>query len=190
MYWSWILTAVGVFGLYLAGSKRWQGWAVGLGAQVLWFSYAIATKQYGFIISAFAYGFVYARNLRKWQIAQQSAGEPEEWPSQKALQKHSVMLPLEWVLTNYVPGSAEYALNSADSWTWDDEHRDLMGNDFEAMTALIGSIMLNGMQEPVLLGDDRRVWNGHHRIVAAKELGMTRIPVAFVAAIRETEQAG
>jgi hypothetical protein len=69
--WSWILTAVGVFGLYLAGSKRWQGWAVGLSAQVLWLAYAISTKQYGFIVSAFAYGTVYARNLHKWQLGNQ-----------------------------------------------------------------------------------------------------------------------
>lgn len=70
--WSWVLTAVGVTGLFLAGSKRSVGWAIGLGAQVLWLAYAITTKQYGFVISAFAYGWVYARNLRKWK-ADQSA---------------------------------------------------------------------------------------------------------------------
>ena len=68
MLWSWILTAVGVTGLFLAGSRRSAGWAIGLGAQVLWLVYAITTKQYGFVVSAFAYGFVYARNLRKWKV--------------------------------------------------------------------------------------------------------------------------
>jgi hypothetical protein len=34
-YWSWLLTAVGVLGLWLAGSGRKLGWAVGLGAQGL-----------------------------------------------------------------------------------------------------------------------------------------------------------
>lgn len=67
MWWSWVLTAVGVTGLFLAGSRRTVGWAIGFGAQVLWFAYAITTHQYGFIVSAFAYGWVYARNLRKWK---------------------------------------------------------------------------------------------------------------------------
>jgi hypothetical protein len=68
-FWSWTLTAVGVTGLYLAGKKIWWAWYVGLGAQVLWIAYAIATKQYGFIFSALAYGFVYLKNGRAWQKA-------------------------------------------------------------------------------------------------------------------------
>lgn len=65
-YWSWLLTAVGVFGLYLAGRRSPWGWAVGLGAQALWLAYALATEQWGFIFSALAYGWVYARNFRAW----------------------------------------------------------------------------------------------------------------------------
>lgn len=65
--WSWILTAVGVFGLWLAGRKSPWGWAVGLGAQVLWLSYALTTRQYGFVVSAFAYGWVYLKNFRAWR---------------------------------------------------------------------------------------------------------------------------
>lgn len=66
--WSWVLTFVGVLGLYLAGSKNKLGWIIGLSAQILWIVFAISTKQYGFIVSAFAYGFVYARNWRRWNI--------------------------------------------------------------------------------------------------------------------------
>lgn len=66
-WWSWLLTIVGVFGLYVSGSKRAWGWAVGIGAQVLWFSYAIATEQYGFIVSCLAYGWVYTRNYLSWR---------------------------------------------------------------------------------------------------------------------------
>lgn len=65
--WSWVLTVVGVTGLLLAGSKRKVGWAIGLGAQVLWLAYALATEQYGFIVSAFAYGAVYTRNWLAWR---------------------------------------------------------------------------------------------------------------------------
>ena len=65
-YWSYLLTAVGIFGIYLAGRKNLYGWAVGLGAQVLWIAYAVSTEQWGFIVSAFAYGSVYARNWSRW----------------------------------------------------------------------------------------------------------------------------
>ena len=64
--WPWILTAVGVTSLYLAGRKVWWAWFVGLGAQILWLVYAIASYQYGFIVSAFAYGWVYAKNAKAW----------------------------------------------------------------------------------------------------------------------------
>jgi hypothetical protein len=65
-YWSWILTAVGVFGIWLSGRKSRWGWAVGLGAQFLWLAYAIATQQWGFLVSCVAYGTVYARNFVRW----------------------------------------------------------------------------------------------------------------------------
>jgi hypothetical protein len=64
--WSWTLTAIGVTGLYLAGRRSWTGWAIGLAAQTLWLTYAIVTRQWGFIVSALAYGAVYTRNLRAW----------------------------------------------------------------------------------------------------------------------------
>jgi hypothetical protein len=66
-YWSYLLTAVGVFGLYLAGRKDRRGWMVGIGAQVLWVAYAVSTHQWGFLVSAGAYGWVYARNAHAWK---------------------------------------------------------------------------------------------------------------------------
>lgn len=44
-WWSYLLAAVGIFGLWLAGRKRAIGWAVGLFAQVLWIAYALVTRQ-------------------------------------------------------------------------------------------------------------------------------------------------
>lgn len=67
MLWSWILTAGGVFGLWLAGRRNVWGWAVGLAMQMLWVAYAVATVQWGFIVSALAYGTVYARNWIRWR---------------------------------------------------------------------------------------------------------------------------
>lgn len=66
-WWSWLLMAVGVTGLYFAGRKRALGWGIGFGAQVLWFTYALATEQYGFIVSCLVYGGVYAKNFLAWR---------------------------------------------------------------------------------------------------------------------------
>ncbi len=65
-YWSYLLTIVGVFGLYLAGRKIWWSWFVGAAAQLLWIAYALVTHQYGFVISALAYGWVYFNNGLVW----------------------------------------------------------------------------------------------------------------------------
>lgn len=69
-WWSWVLMAFGVTGLYLAGKKIWWAWLIGLFAQVLWLGYGLATKQYGFIVSALAYAWVYAKNAYKWKDEQ------------------------------------------------------------------------------------------------------------------------
>lgn len=70
--WSWALAAVGITGIWLAGRNNKLGWAIGLGAQLLWLAYAIATEQWGFIVTAVAYGFVYGRNWLRWHRAEQA----------------------------------------------------------------------------------------------------------------------
>lgn len=67
MWWSWVLTAAGLSGLILAGQRKAVGWALGVLTQVLWISYAVATSQWGFIVSALAYATVYARNWISWR---------------------------------------------------------------------------------------------------------------------------
>lgn len=62
--------AVGVFGLYLAGKKNQYGWAIGIFAQTLWIVYAITSDQFGFLVSAFAYGWVYTKNFLAWRKEQ------------------------------------------------------------------------------------------------------------------------
>lgn len=64
--WSYLLAAVGILGIVLAGQKKNVGWAIGAAAQVLWIVYAIVTDQPGFIVSALAYGAVYVRNFVLW----------------------------------------------------------------------------------------------------------------------------
>jgi len=79
MWWSYLLAAVGIFGLWLAGRKDYRGWFVGLGAQILWIAYATATQQWGFYISAFCYGAVYLQNGRRWMREHRAAAvaDPE-----------------------------------------------------------------------------------------------------------------
>ncbi|MFJ4551092.1 hypothetical protein ACIP4X_18005 [Streptomyces sp. NPDC088817] len=62
---------MGITGLYFAGRRRALGWAIGLGAQALWLVYAVTTHQWGFLVSAFAYGGVYAKNFLSWRSQQE-----------------------------------------------------------------------------------------------------------------------
>lgn len=69
-WWNFLLAAVGIIGLWLAGSHKRAGWMIGVGVQLLWITYAVATGQLGFVASALAYGFVNARNMIKWKREQ------------------------------------------------------------------------------------------------------------------------
>lgn len=64
--WSWILTIVGVTGFILAGRRVWWAWHVNLFCQILWFTYAFVTAQYGFIAAALVYSVVFTQNAVKW----------------------------------------------------------------------------------------------------------------------------
>ena len=74
MIWSFVLAAVGIAGIYLAGKKSKWGWGLGLGAQILWLIFAIVTAQYGFILTAVAYGAVYGKNLWQWHREESKRG--------------------------------------------------------------------------------------------------------------------
>lgn len=69
-----------------------------------------------------------------------------------------------------------YAVGSGD-WPWEEECNKLKNSS--GMLALIYSIRAEGIREPILLGSDGRVWDGHHRIVAATLLGIHEVPVMF-----------
>ena len=66
-YWSWILAAVGVTGIYFVGRKSIRGWLVLLTNECIWIAYALATDQYGFIFMATAYSIVYVRSYLHWR---------------------------------------------------------------------------------------------------------------------------
>jgi nicotinamide riboside transporter PnuC len=66
MYWSYVLAAIGVTGIFFVGRKTIWGWHILLVNEALWITYAIITKQYGFILSAIAYAAVYIRSYIHW----------------------------------------------------------------------------------------------------------------------------
>lgn len=68
--WSWLLTVIGVFGLWMSSRRKAWGFLIGFSAQILWVAYALATDQLGFVVSAFFYGWMYWRNFNAWREAQ------------------------------------------------------------------------------------------------------------------------
>jgi hypothetical protein len=65
--WSWVLAAIGVTGIFLVGRKTIWGWLILCLNECLWIAYALATKQYGFIVAAIAYGIVYVKSFIHWK---------------------------------------------------------------------------------------------------------------------------
>lgn len=78
---------------------------------------------------------------------------------------------------DYAPLTVAEAMDQwrpgSQDWTWADESRDLWDRDRQKMAALVSSIRWSGLrepeddEEPICLGNDGRVWEGHHRLVAA-----------------------
>jgi len=54
----------------LAGNNHPRAWAVGLGNQVLWITWIIASETWGLIPMSIALGIVYARNHFKWNTVE------------------------------------------------------------------------------------------------------------------------
>ena len=77
-FWSWALAGVGILGIYLAGRHKASGWLVGASAQVLWFAYAIVTRQWGFIFTAIAYAAIYLKNWWDWRTKAQQEKDLED----------------------------------------------------------------------------------------------------------------
>ena len=77
--------------------------------------------------------------------------------------------PLAQIMTRYRPGSQD--------WSWQVEMLDMFSpTHFDQTVQLIHSIRKDGILEPIALGNDGRIWDGHHRITAAYVLGLKTIP--------------
>jgi len=66
-YWSWLLALIGVTGIFLVGKKKNWAWLVLCCNELIWIVYALATKQYGFIVMATAYTIVYLKSYKEWK---------------------------------------------------------------------------------------------------------------------------
>jgi nicotinamide riboside transporter PnuC len=65
--WSYVLAAIGVTGIFFVGRKTIWGWLILLLNECIWVAYALATKQYGFILMATAYSAVYIKSYLLWR---------------------------------------------------------------------------------------------------------------------------
>ena len=65
--WSWVLAVLGITGIFLVGRKTIWGWLVLCANEILWVTYALITKQYGFIAMAVAYVLVYLKSFLHWK---------------------------------------------------------------------------------------------------------------------------
>jgi ParB-like chromosome segregation protein Spo0J len=62
---------------------------------------------------------------------------------------------------------------------WDEEFAWLRAHHAERLATIRETATVQGILEPVLLGADGRVWDGHHRLCVAIDLGLPTIPVRY-----------
>ena len=84
--------------------------------------------------------------------------------------QRSATIRLAELLRDYTPG---------DGHSWETEFEWLKNHHNGKLALLILNILTYGIREPILLGDDGRVWDGHHRIAVAHQLGLDEVPVAY-----------
>lgn len=67
-FWSWPLSAVGLFGYYLLAEKhsRW-GWFLQVVYNVCWIIYAVTFHMWGFVVVSIFFGLAAARGYQKWE---------------------------------------------------------------------------------------------------------------------------
>lgn len=68
-YLPWLLSAMTIATMLLAGSKHPQAWALGLLNQALWLIWITLSASWGLLPMNFALWVVYGRNHLKWKAA-------------------------------------------------------------------------------------------------------------------------
>lgn len=76
----WLLSALTISMMVMAGNKHPWAWALGLVNQALWLGWILASRNYGLLPMNLALWFVYVRNHIKWNVPERVACdvEPEE----------------------------------------------------------------------------------------------------------------
>lgn len=69
-YLPWLLSAITIYTMFLAGNVSKATWLVGLANQALWLVWIVAAEAWGLIPMNVALWIVYARNHLKWNRAQ------------------------------------------------------------------------------------------------------------------------
>lgn len=100
--------------------------------------------------------------------AEQAAPERPDDREAPPTHHEATLVPLDWVLSNWQDG---------DQYGWEVEFRLLTTGDAERLRELTVQITADGITTPILLGDDGRVWDGHHRLCVAHTLGLNVVPV-------------
>jgi hypothetical protein len=63
---SWVVTAIGISGFFLAGRKVWWCWYVNIACQVFWALYAYFSETPAFYVASAFYFIVFTINAIKW----------------------------------------------------------------------------------------------------------------------------
>lgn len=74
----WLLSAITIYTMFLAGNLSRHTWAVGLANQALWLVWIIAAGAWGLLPMNAALWFVYARNHLKWRALPVPASDKGE----------------------------------------------------------------------------------------------------------------
>ena len=89
-------------------------------------------------------------------------------------------LPPSEIMERWRPGSYD------PPWNWDDERQSLFEEECKCCGAvgtyqkrIIQKMQDGWFGEPIKLGDDGRLWDGHHRLLAAHALRVEKVPVQF-----------
>lgn len=92
---------------------------------------------------------------------------------------HTFFMDLEELLSIYADG---------DEHGWDFEFGLLQQRHSQKLDMLATSIQETGIQTPILLGNDGRIWDGHHRLCVANMLGLEKVPVQYASRLAMPER--
>ncbi|MCX4799685.1 nicotinamide mononucleotide transporter [Streptomyces sp. NBC_01242] len=92
--WSLVLTAIGVTAVLVARRSKPAAWGIGFLAQGVWATYAVVTRQPGFLLGSIVYAYVYALSWWTWRRDQTQEKTEGQTPDQRLQELAYEMLSL------------------------------------------------------------------------------------------------